>query len=53
MAKTHSQFLSYNSTGMNTIKTNWIRDLYKTTRTDFFILQEDGQLHSRKKTSGS
>ena len=33
-------FLSYNSTGINSIKTNWIRDLCKLTKTDFFSIQE-------------
>ena len=32
--------MSYNSTGMNTIKTDWIRDLIKTCDIQFFQLQE-------------
>ena len=32
--------MSYNSTGMNTIKTGWIRDLIKTCDIQFFQLQE-------------
>ena len=37
---TPTVFLSYNSTGINSIKTSWIRDLCKTTNTDFFSIQE-------------
>ena len=33
-------FLSYNSTGINSIKTSWIRNLCKLTHTDFFSIQE-------------
>ena len=32
--------LSYNSTGFNSIKTDWIRDLCKTTNVDYFSIQE-------------
>ena len=37
-------FLSYNSTGMNSMKSAWIRDLCKVTSTDFCAVQE----HFRK-----
>ena len=37
---TPTAFLSYNSTGINSFKTNWIRDLCKLTKTDFFSIQE-------------
>jgi hypothetical protein len=40
MATPTANFLSYNSTGINSIKTTWIRDLCKMTKTDFFSLQE-------------
>jgi hypothetical protein len=33
-------FLSYNSTGINTIKTVWIRDLLKVTGSQFIGIQE-------------
>ena len=33
-------FLSYNSTGMNSVKSAWIRDLCKVTNTDFCSVQE-------------
>ena len=32
--------MSYNSTGLDTIKTGWIRDLMKTCKIDYFQLQE-------------
>ena len=35
-----ANFLSYNSTGINSIKTNWISDLCKLTNNDFFSIQE-------------
>ena len=37
---TPTVFLSYNSTGINSIKACWIRDLCKMTNTDFFSIQE-------------
>ena len=40
MARSIVNFMSYNSTGMNTIKTDWIRDLIKTCDIQFFQLQE-------------
>ena len=40
MASSTVNFMSYNSTGMNTIKTDWIRDLIKTCDIQFFQLQE-------------
>jgi exonuclease III len=33
-------FISYNSTGINTVKTKWIRDLMKVTNASFIQLQE-------------
>ena len=33
-------FLSYNSTGLDTVKSAWINDLCKVTKTDYFGLQE-------------
>ena len=33
-------FLSYNSTGLDTVKTAWTRDLCKLTKTDFLNIQE-------------
>ena len=33
-------FMSYNSTGLDLVKTNWIRDVIKTFNIDFFQLQE-------------
>ena len=32
--------MSYNSTGLDLVKTNWIRDIMKTCKIDFFQLQE-------------
>ena len=33
-------FLSYNSTGLNSVKTRWIRDIINVTNSDFITLQE-------------
>ena len=33
-------FLSYNSTGFDTVKTKWLRDLIKLTNSDFTSIQE-------------
>ena len=33
-------FLSYNSTGINSTKSKWVRDLLKVTNSDFITLQE-------------
>ena len=33
-------FLCYNSTGLNTIKADWIRNLYKVTDCNFISIQE-------------
>ena len=33
-------FVSYNSTGMNSIKSDWIRELSKVTKTDYLSIQE-------------
>ena len=40
MAKSSMNFISYNSTGLNTIKSDWIRDLMKTCKASCFQLQE-------------
>ena len=40
MATPTANFLSYNSTGLNTIKTSWVRDLCTVTCTDFLSIQE-------------
>ena len=40
MSRSSVNFMSYNSTGMNTIKTDWIRDLINTGDIQFFQLQE-------------
>ena len=40
MASPLVTFLSYNSTGMNTIKAVWIRDLVKVTNSHFVGIQE-------------
>ena len=32
-------FISYNSTGLDTVKTKWVRDLAETTNTSFIGLQ--------------
>ena len=33
-------FMSYNSIGLNTIKADWIRELYNVTNSDFISIQE-------------
>ena len=33
-------FISYNSTGLNSVKTKWIRDIINVTNSDFITLQE-------------
>ena len=40
MASPTVNFLSYNSTGMNSIKIEWIRDLCKLCSIDYFSIQE-------------
>ena len=40
MTNPNVTFLSYNSTGMNTIKSRWIRDLVKVTEASYVQLQE-------------
>ena len=40
MATPTVNFISYNSTGINSIKTSWIRDLFKVTNADFLGIQE-------------
>ena len=40
MASSLVNFMSYNSTGLNTIKTDWIRDLINSCDIHFFQLQE-------------
>ena len=40
MAIPSVNFISYNSTVIDSVKTNWIRDLCSTTNTDFFSIQE-------------
>ena len=35
-----ANFLSFNSTGLNSIKADWIRNLYKVTSSNFISLQE-------------
>ena len=35
-----ANFLCYNSTGLNSIKADWIRNLYKVTNSDFVSIQE-------------
>ena len=35
-----STFLSYNSTGLNSVKTKWIRDIVKLTKSDYISIQE-------------
>ena len=42
-----ANFMSYNSTGMNSIKADWIRNLYKLTKCDFVSIQE----HFKKNSS--
>ena len=43
MAKTSMNSISYNSTGLDTIKSDWIRDLMKTCNASFFQLQKHFQ----------
>ena len=33
-------FMSYNSTGINSVKADWVRNLYKLSKCDFISLQE-------------
>ena len=40
MAIPTANFLSYNSTGMNTVKSEWIRNLCDVTKTGFCTIQE-------------
>ena len=40
MATPTVNFISYNSTGINSIKTSWIRDLCKVTNANFLGIQE-------------
>ena len=40
MDKNTCTFVSYNSTGMNSVKTKWIRDLINVTNADFISVQE-------------
>ena len=40
MAAPTVNFLSYNSTGFDTIKTKWLRDLLSVTKIDFCSIQE-------------
>ena len=40
MTQPSATFLSYNSTGMNTVKSKWIRDLIKVTDSSFVQIQE-------------
>ena len=40
MASKTLNFMSYNSTGLDTVKTKWIREIIKTCKIDFFQLQE-------------
>ena len=40
MANSILNFMSYNSTGLDTVKTNWMRDLIKTCKVDLFQVQE-------------
>ena len=40
MARSTVNFMSYNSTGMNSIKSDWIRDLIKTCDIQFLQVQE-------------
>ena len=40
MATPTVNILSYNSTGMNTIKTDWIRNFCKLVKIDFCTIQE-------------
>ena len=40
MANTTLSFMSYNSTGLDTVKVNWIQDLINTCDIDFLQIQE-------------
>ena len=40
MASEILNFMSYNSTGLDLVKTDWIREIIKTCKIDFFQLQE-------------
>ena len=40
MAKPYVSFLSYNSTGIDCVKTDWVRTLMKTCEASFLQLQE-------------
>ena len=40
MATPTVNFISYNSTGLNTVKSSWIRDLVKVTNSNFVAVQE-------------
>ena len=40
MARSTLNFLSYNSTGLDTVKVNWINDLIKTCDVDYLQIQE-------------
>ena len=40
MATSTVNFISYNSTGLDTVKTKWVRDLSDTTNTPFIGIQE-------------
>ena len=40
MTQTNVTFLSYNSTGMNTVKSSWMRDLIKVTDASYVQVQE-------------
>ena len=40
MTQPNVTFLSYNSTGMNTVKSSWIRDLLKVTGASYVQIQE-------------
>ena len=40
MASSSVNFLSYNGTGLDSIKARWLRDLFKVTQTDFCSIQE-------------
>ena len=40
MARSTLNFMSYNSTGLDTVKIDWIQDLIKTCDIDLFQVQE-------------
>ena len=40
MARSTLNFMSYNSTGLDTVKANWIQDLINTCDIDFLQIQE-------------